>query len=91
MTSTRALRVRVEGRVQGVGFRWHTRLEARALGVSGWVQNLEDGAVQAHVEGDERGVEALLAWMERGPSGATVERLEREDVEPTGDVGFSVR
>ena len=91
MTARGALRVRVEGRVQGVGVRWHTRLEARALGVSGWVENGEDGSVRAHLEGEERRVEALVEWMGRGPSGAQVERLEREDVEPTGDVGFVIR
>ncbi|MEL6714392.1 MAG: acylphosphatase [Planctomycetota bacterium] len=91
MTARGALRVRVEGRVQGVGFRWHTRLEARALDVSGWVENVEDGSVRAHLEGEDRRVEALVEWMGRGPSGAQVERLEREDVEPTGDVGFVIR
>ena len=74
--------VRVFGRVQGVGFRWHTRLEARALGVSGWVRNLDDGSVEARIEGELRAVDTLVQWMETGPSGAQVERVDVEAIGP---------
>ena len=79
----------VEGRVQGVGYREFTRRRALRLGISGWVRNRSDGAVEAVVRGAASDVETLLAEMRRGPRGAGVARLRvvehREDeAEATG-------
>jgi acylphosphatase len=63
----------VSGRVQGVGFRWHTHDTARALGVSGCCANLADGRVEVWCEGEAAQVERLLAWLHHGPSAARVE------------------
>jgi len=79
------------GRVQGVGFRWHTRLEARALRVNGWVQNQGDGSVEAWIEGEEAAVEELLQWLHRGPSGAIVDEALVRAVPPDGIKGFKIR
>ena len=81
----------VEGRVQGVGFRWHSRLEARALRVSGWVRNLEDGGVEAHCEGHPDRVEEFLGWLEMGPAGARVDRVDVRLAEVEGLPGFEIR
>lgn len=86
-----AQRVLVDGRVQGVGFRWHTRLEARSLGLSGWVRNLDDGRVEVHVEGQRAAVAVLLEWMAAGPSGAAVESLDTEESTPTGSRYFEIQ
>lgn len=87
-----ARRIRARGRVQGVGFRWHTRLEARSLGVVGWVRNLEDGDVEAWVQGHAAAVHGLQDWMSRGPAGARVEALSAEDVVPDPDLpSFEIR
>jgi len=86
-----ARRALVAGHVQGVGFRWHTGAEARALGVLGHVLNLPDGRVEVWAEGRPSAVEALLAWLAKGPSGARVEGLEVEDVPPVGARAFEVR
>lgn len=83
--------VTLEGRVQGVGFRWHTRLEARALRVNGWVRNLDDGSVEACIEGEDARVEELLAWLHRGPSGARVDEAVVRAVTPDGITGFEIR
>ncbi len=83
--------VLLEGRVQGVGFRWHARLEARALQVAGWVRNLEDGGVEAHCEGDPDRVEELLGWLEMGPAGARVDRVDVRRAEVEGHGGFEIR
>src|SRR3954452_19213374 len=74
MTSptTRAVSVKVTGRVQGVAFRWYAVQEAERLGVTGWVRNEPDGSVAAHVEGEDSAVGALGAWGVRGPSFAPV-------------------
>ena len=65
----------VEGRVQGVGYREFTRRRALRLGISGWVRNRSDGAVEAVVRGAAADVEALLVEMRKGPRGAGVTSL----------------
>jgi acylphosphatase len=85
-----ARRVRVTGLVQGVFFRAWTREQAQALGVKGWVRNCRDGSVEAHVEGEERAVEQLLAKMRQGPPAAQVAELTAEEVEPEGFDHFDV-
>ena len=86
-----ARRVILEGRVQGVGFRWHARLEARAIGARGWIRNLDDGSVEAHCEGDPDRVEELLGWLEMGPAGARVDRVDVRLVPAEGLAGFEIR
>jgi acylphosphatase len=92
MTRLRRVRVRVEGRVQGVFFREATRREALALGVSGWVRNCADGSVQAVFEGDAKAVEQAIDFVRRGPEWARVSRVEVTDEAPTGEcLGFEVK
>jgi acylphosphatase len=83
------VRVRVSGRVQGVGFRVHTAERARSLGVAGSVRNLPDGTVEAAFEGEEAAVEALVGWCRRGPAGARIDAVEVDDEEPRGEQGFA--
>jgi len=69
---SKAVAVRVTGRVQGVSYRWYALQEARRLGVTGWIRNEPDGSVTGHVEGDDEAVDALVEWCRRGPAGARV-------------------
>jgi acylphosphatase len=83
-------RVVVHGRVQGVWFRDSTRQRARAHGVSGWVRNRGDGAVEAVLEGPPDAVERVVTFLRTGPSRARVERVEVSDEAPEGLRGFQI-
>ncbi len=72
-----AVRVRVTGRVHGVGFRFGTAAAARRLGLTGSAVNLPDGSVEVEVFGDEPAIQSLLDWL-RGPS--TPGRVRRVEV-----------
>lgn len=75
------LHVRISGRVQGVGFRWFVRQEARRLGVAGWVRNLTDGSVELTVAGEATAVRRLIDHVRVGPDSAHVTEVRTEDVE----------
>ena len=85
------MRVFVDGRVQGVGFRASAAHEAARRGVAGWARNLPDGRVEAVYEGPRDAVEEMLAWTRQGPLGARVTDMTVHDEEPRGERGFSVR
>jgi acylphosphatase len=84
-------RVVVRGRVQGVFFRDSTRREALRRGVSGWVSNRADGAVEAVFEGEPSDVEALVRFCSSGPRGAEVADVEVIEEPAEGLAGFAVR
>ncbi len=73
---TRAVHVRISGRVQGVGFRAWAERQAAALGLSGWVRNRADGGVEAVFSGPEEAVETMLAACRQGPRHARVDAVE---------------
>lgn len=80
----------VKGRVQGVGFRWFVREQAESLGLSGWVRNREDGAVEAEAEGSAADLDELTARLGRGCPAARVDSIETRPVAPQGGRGFDI-
>ena len=86
-----AKRLRIEGVVQGVGYRaWMVRTATRLM-VAGWVRNRGDAAVEAFVEGETDAVEELLRACRRGPPGASVTLIHEDLVEPEELAGFEAR
>jgi acylphosphatase len=86
------MRVVVRGIVQGVGYRFTTREEARRLNLQGWVRNRVDGSVEVEAEGERRTLDALLAFLRKGPAGAHVESITVEWSEADGEpYPFEVR
>lgn len=81
----------VSGTVQGVYYRANTRETARQHGVAGWVQNLDDGRVEAVFEGDPGDVETLVEWCHSGSPAADVQDVTVEYEDPQGLTGFRVR
>ena len=87
MTVTK--RLIISGRVQGVGFSFYMERKARELGVTGWVRNRRDGAVEAMVQGSADAVETMIAWAQRGPPSAVV--AEVTIIDGSGDyAGFEM-
>ncbi len=82
----------VDGRVQGVGFRYWVRTKATALGLTGSVANLDDGQVEVVAEGPARDVRALLAALTGGETPGRVTRVTQRWGEPQGrSRGFTER
>jgi acylphosphatase len=71
----------VSGRVQGVNFRWNTKIVADNLGVKGWVRNLPDGRVEIVAEGDEDKIKKFLDYVKKGPILARVDKVDVEEEE----------
>ena len=92
MGGVRRLYVRVGGRVQGVGFRYFTRREARRLGLAGYVRNRPDGDVEMEAEGPAGQVDALAEAVRRGPPGSRVRDFRSDDRPPRrNEADFEIR
>ena len=85
----KTVRLIIEGRVQGVGFRAWTGEEAYARGLSGWVRNRRDGSVEALLIGDPAAVAAVLERTRRGPPLARVDRVASYAAEDDGTPDFT--
>ncbi len=65
----------VQGRVQGVGFRYFVISRAMSLELTGWVSNEPDGSLRCVAEGARASLDALVQALEDGPAGAMVDRV----------------
>lgn len=70
--------VRIEGRVQGVGFRYFIMRNAEKMGLSGYVKNMPDGTVEIDAEGPEDKLKQLVQAAKKGPSAARVSNVNAE-------------
>jgi acylphosphatase len=74
-------RLTITGRVQGVGYRDWAITTARRLGLSGWVRNRTDGAVEALIVGDDQPAGEMIDACRRGPTMARVDNVDLEPVD----------
>jgi len=91
VVARRTVQVRIEGRVQGVGYRAFVEMHAYELDLAGWVRNRRDGSVEAILQGAEDAVATMLDRCREGPPDAQVTGVEviGEGVGAFG--GFEVR
>jgi acylphosphatase len=81
----------IQGRVQGVGYRYFVLREAERLGVSGFARNLPDGRVEVVAEGRDEDLLAFEGRLKEGPAFSGVSEVERVAIAPRGDQGFHIR
>ncbi len=75
----------ITGKVQGVGFRNFTQLNAKQIGINGYAKNLPNGTVEVVAEGDKSQLEALVALLKKGPRYARVDSIEVNERPFTGE------
>jgi len=80
------LELRIEGRVQGVGYRWSAAARARQDDLAGWVRNEPDGSVLCRVAGSPVALEDFVRWCEGGPPAARVQRVVQREIAMPGDL-----
>jgi acylphosphatase len=85
------MNMRIEGDVQGCGFRDFAVREANARKLKGWVRNRSDGSLEAVAHGPKQVVEAFIAACMKGPRGARVTALNLEPADPPESLGFNRR
>jgi acylphosphatase len=88
MAPEKTVRLRITGRVQGVGYRIWATHTAAGLGLRGWVRNRSDGSVEALATGAPEPVAALVEACRRGPSAARVTAVTVRDAADDGSRGF---
>jgi acylphosphatase len=84
--------LRINGKVQGVGYRFFATRVARRMGLKGWIQNQRDGTVEAAVEGEKKAIDDWIEELKEGPRYAEVTSIDQETKEFTGRLGdFDVK
>lgn len=78
----------VQGRVQGVGFRWFVHREASELNLRGWVRNTEDGDMEVLASGEAADLDELRSSLKRGPRGSRVDRIVEHELAESETAGL---
>jgi len=84
-------KILIKGMVQGVFFRYSTSVEAKKIGVKGWVRNVPGGDVEAVIEGEREKVQRLIDWCHKGPPASRVDKVTVDWEEYRGEFSdFSI-
>ena len=86
----KCIRCLVEGRVQGVGFRYFVFRQARRFGIVGWVRNLDNGCVELQAAGEADPMREFLDQVRTGPSFSYVSRVDVREVAAEEFDSFSI-
>ena len=78
------------GRVQGVGFRYHSTYKAENIGLTGWVRNCYDGSVEMEVQGSEASIREMLARIQQ-QRWINVTNMEITEIPCEEERGFKIR
>lgn len=81
MSSIIAIKMKLYGKVQGVGFRFFLSEHAKRLDIKGYAKNLEDGSLECHFEGEREKVKKIVELAKKGPPLAKIKKFEIEKVE----------
>ncbi|HYQ56050.1 MAG TPA: acylphosphatase [Draconibacterium sp.] len=73
--------IRVNGRVQGVGFRYYVLQQAKLLHITGWVRNTVDGGVLVKAQGEEAAVKTLIDYLWVGPPLSLVKSIHKAELQ----------
>ena len=90
MTETTIFRLRIKGRVQGVGYREWAIEQATSRGLSGWIRNRSDGSVELLIAGPDQTIKDMLGACTQGPPAAQVHNIDilnEKELPPAGFVG----
>jgi acylphosphatase len=68
-------RILIEGRIQGMNFRYNTQHQATKLELVGFVRNLSDGRIEIDVQGEQEKVDKLLAWCQEEPHSSHIKSI----------------
>ena len=90
MESELRLDLVIEGRVQGVGYRYSAKMKAESLSIRGSVQNLRDGSVFVTAQGEKEAMDNFINWCYKGPPGAIVRNIEKVHGKTKEFSGFMV-
>lgn len=84
--------VKIYGQVQGVSYRYYVQKKALKLKITGWAKNEPDGTVIVEAEGMDKALNKLIAWCQKGPSLARIEKVDIEWKDYCGDLeAFDIR
>jgi acylphosphatase len=87
----KAVAITITGRVQNVGFRFHTRKQAQEMELVGFVRNRPNGSVYVEVQGSADAIERFILWCHQGPSWARVDNVQVQAI-PIGEYeGFMIK
>jgi len=87
----RSVKIKITGRVQGVGFRYHTMHIAMANNICGFVRNMPDGTVYIEASGPDDEMELFIEWCRNGPKWAFVDNVEVITIPEKPFLGFTVK